>query len=223
MKKWLIIGSTVGIVALVGTLVWSAVAFAQGPQGNFFGRGGFGGGPAFFGRAGFMNKGDFGRGGFGGSIDHEALLAEALGITVEELQAAQEEAHANAIQQAVDEGLITEEEADLMTSRLELRTYLDREALTAEALGITLEELQQAQDEDKPLAVLIYELDLEPATVRTNMQTAYENGVQQAVSDGVISQDQADQILEGPGFGGRGFGRFGGHRGFDGPGGFGRR
>jgi hypothetical protein len=172
------------------------------------------GGPGEFGDGQF-----FGPGRLGGSIDRQALLAEALGITVEELQAAQEEANRAAIQQAVDEGLITQEEADSMLSRMALRSYLDREALLAEALGITEEELEAARSEGKPLMVLMYELELDPATVRTALQTAYEEAIQQAVTDGVITQEQADEILEsgGPGFGGPR--RFRG--GFGGPGRFG--
>jgi hypothetical protein len=231
MKKWLITGSVVSIVALVGVMAWSSLALAQGPGGggSFFGRGGIGAGPAM-GRSGFGEGPFFGHGQFGSTIDHEALLAEALGITVDELEAAQEQAHAAAIQQALDQGLITQEQADWMSSRMKLRDYLDRDALTAQALGITVEELQQARTDGKPLAVLIYELQLDPATVRINMQSAYEAAIQQAVTDGVITQEQADQILAGRGFGGRGgfagpggFGQFGGPRGFGRFGGFGRQ
>jgi len=235
MKKWLAIGSVIGSVALVGTLIWGAVAFAQGSQRSMpFGRGEFAGGPG--GPAGFMDgpegAGEFfggpaGRGGFGQSIDHQALLAEALGITVEQLEAAQEQAHTKAIEQAVAEGLITQEEADDMLSRMALRSYLDRDAITAEALGITVAELEQARADGKPMAVIIYELGLDRATIRTNMQAAHEAAIQRAVTDGVITQEQADEILNGQGRGG--FGQFGGRHGpgrsggFGGPGGFGPR
>jgi hypothetical protein len=205
-----------------------------------FGRGEFAGG--FGGPADFGDRpegaGEFfggparGRGGFGQSIDYQALLAEALGITVEELEAAQEQAHTKAIEQAVVEGLITQEEADDMVSRMALRSYLDRDAIMAEALGITVAELEQARADGKPMAVIIYELGLDRATLRTNMQAAHEAAIQRAVTDGVITQEQADEILngQGRGFGGPGgFGQFGGghgfgrHGGFGGPGGFGPR
>ena len=242
MKKWLIVGGLVLIVALVGTLALrSVIAFAQGPVGGgpFGGWGGPEGGarfgpgamgPGAMGPGLHMGQDEFGAGPlegpgmFGGQIDREALLAEALGITVEELRTAQEQANTAAVQQALDEGLITQEEADAMLSRIKLRNYLDREALMAEALGITVEELQAARAEGKPLGVLIYELQLDRATVRTAMRTAYEEAIAQAVTDGVITQEQADQMLEGPGFGPGGpggRGGFGGHRGgFGGPGGF---
>ncbi len=239
MKKWLKIGGIAGIIALVGAAALGAVAFAQGaagratfgPPGEGFGgpRSGFRAfheqGPGFAGDAdmGFRGGPHGGPAGFGGKIDREALLAEALGITVEELQAAQEQAQAAAIQQALDEGLITQEEADMMSARMALKSYLDRDVLTAKALGISEAELQAAKDEGKPLPVLMYELEIDPATMRTNMSNAHQEAIDQAVADGVITQEQADELQSGPkgGFGGF-HGRGGpGRGGPGGPGGFG--
>lgn len=235
MKKWLAIGGVIGVVALVGTLIWGAVAFAKGPQRNIaFGRGEFAGGPG--GPTDFMGGPEgadeffggpaLGRGGFGQSIDYQALLAEALGITVDQLEAAQEQAHTKAIEQAVSEGSITQDQADEMLSRMALQSYLDRDAIMAEALGISVADLEQARADGKPMAVVIYELGLDRATVRTNMQAAHEAAIQRAVTDGVITQEQADEILNGRGggFGGPGgFGQFGGGRGFGRQGGSGGR
>lgn len=231
MNKWLKIGMVAGAISL-GVLVLGLAAFVflrpasvsasgiarMAPQSIMAER--FNPGQNQFGK---MNRfGNFGRPGrFGGQIDFDALLADALGITEEELQAAYSQAHQAGVQQALDEGLITQEEADQILARHQLRNYLDRDELTATALGITTEELQAARDEGKPLSVLIYELGLEPATVRTNMQAAFEAAIQQAVTDGVISQEQADEILNAPG---RGFGPRGGfHHGRGGFGGFGWR
>ena len=61
----------------------------------------------------------------------------------------------------------------------------DLQALLAEELGISVEELESAQ------------------------QAAFAAAVAIAVEDGTITQEQADQILEGDGFLGRGFGRRG--------------
>ena len=222
MNKWLKIGTIIGGVVAAVVLI-GAVAFAFTPapvraqaaqqlmgrnfaafQGQFGPRGQFGG-PRGFGS------------GFGDRIDHDALLAEALGITVEELQAAKEQAHLAGIQQMIDEGFLTQPQADLMIARVKLNSYIDRDALTAKALGITVEELQAARDEGKPMFQLMQELGLDPAAVRTAMNTAYQEAVQQAVTDGVITQEQADIILSLPG---GGFGPGGGH-GRGGPGGFG--
>ena len=226
MKKWFIIGGIAGALVIgVAALGIAAFSFLPSPVNA---QEGFRNMPRMMsGRMPFEGRSQFGRMGpggpemFGGKIDREALLADALGITVEELQAAQDKAHEAAVQQAVDEGLITQDQADTMVAGYKLRNYVDRDAVMAKALGISVEELQAARDEGKPVAVIIYEQGLDPATLRTNMQSAYEETIQQAVADGVITQEQADKITAGAGFG---FGPdgFHGKGGFGGPrGGFG--
>lgn len=177
--------------------------------------------------------------------DHSALLAEVLGISEEELQAATTTARNAAIDQAVADGTITQEQADHMKEDDGGRGWgpmgkgTDYDAELAEALGITVEELQTAQAEvqDRLLdeAVAAGEITQEEADLMTarqalheylrdRMQSAYEEAVAQAVTDGVITQAQADQILseEGIGFPGMGGGPRGG-RGHGGPDGvFGR-
>lgn len=203
MKKWLKIGSIAGAIAL-GLVVLGIAAFvmlrpaaveAQNLPGTMFDGMAMNrfNGPGQFGP---MNQqGNFGRGGrFGGQIDYDSLLAEALGISVEELQAAREQADAVALQQAVEQGLISQEQADLMAARRQLVNYLDQDVLLAQALGISTEELQAALDEGKPPVVLAWEQGLDPAALRANLQTAHAEAMQQAVADGVITQEQADQL-----------------------------
>ena len=176
-----------------------------------------------------------------GSIDYRQLLADALGITVEELQAAHDQANQAAIAQAIEEGIITQEQADQMQARQALQSYLDREAIMAGALGMTVEELQAALagppgGGTKTFRDLLSELELDAATMRENMQAAFEAAIAQAVEDGVITQEQADALKDGPGWGlgpmgRRGFDRenkpapedWSGKEGFRGQGGFGGR
>jgi ribosomal protein S20 len=181
--------------------------------------------------------GRHGRGVQGAAGQDIELLAEALGITVEELQAAQEAAHAAAIEQAVTDGLLTQEQADQ-----------DKGAFLAEALGITEEALQAAMADvraarltelvesgaltqeqvDLMIARQAVEQYIDREALSETIQNAYQSAVEQAVADGVITQAQADRLLQsqpafgfngGPqGFGGgHGSHRFGGFRG--GPGG----
>lgn len=230
MIKWIKIGSIAGAIALGVTILGIAAfailqplsASANTPdlvnarsesrmmfRSNMAGR--FDQTQNHFGR--LDRFGSFGRGErFGGQIDYDSLLAEALGISVEELQAAREKANAAAIQQALDQGLITPDQANLMAARSQLVNYLDRDALLAKALGISTEELQAAYDEGKPLVVLAWELKIDQDTLRTNMQNAHTEAIQQAVTDGVITQEQAD-LLQKNQPGGIGFR---GHRGFGG-------
>jgi hypothetical protein len=167
---------------------------------------------------------------------NDELLAEALGITVEDLQAAHEEAAAAAIDQAVAEGLITEAQAEQLQERGAMGQFggfmhpffnladseIDPQALLAEALGITVEDLETAQASAQAAALAQAVEDgritqeqadqmqarqaLQPYR-QDRMQAAYTEAVQQALEEGVITQAQADQLLEegAPGhFGGRG-------------------
>jgi hypothetical protein len=63
--------------------------------------------------------------------DNSALLAEALGISEEELQAAKAEVQNRLLAEAVAAGEITQEEADLMAARLALQEYLRDRMQTA--------------------------------------------------------------------------------------------
>ena len=165
-------------------------------------------------------QGDFHRGGPGGISDQD--LADALGIEMADLQAAQEEATTAAINQAVSDGLITQAQADqLLANGVRGRHGLgwltangiDYEALLADALGIRADELQAAREEafntNLDQAVQDGTLTEEQANLirgeralfsnddfQTSMRSAFEAAVQQAVTNGVITQAQADQILQ---------------------------
>jgi polyhydroxyalkanoate synthesis regulator phasin len=172
-------------------------------------------------------------------------LATALGITVDELTAARQKAFSTALAQAVEQGLITQAQADELTSngtafpfgnRWEgwlAQNGFDFNALLADALGITVDKLQaayaQAYNTRIDQAVTDGKLTQEQAdlmkgqyalqndeTFQASMQSAYEAAIQQAVKDGVITQAQADLILKNSAKPG-----LGDFRGFDQPRGFG--
>ena len=159
--------------------------------------------------------------------DYEEMLAEALGISEEELEAAHEEARTAAIDQALEEGLITEEQAEQLREggrafRFGRRLHrafgspVDTDELLAEALGITVEELQEARSEVRAAqlealvetGVLTQEqADLIAAreavagfvdreALAAVIQDAYETAIQAALDAGAITQEQADQLLE---------------------------
>ncbi|MBE0699172.1 MAG: hypothetical protein IH586_19805 [Anaerolineaceae bacterium] len=166
-------------------------------------------------------------------------LATALGIDLTKLQEAQKTAAAEALKQAVSDGLITQKQADQFSSGNMRGGFpggmgwlaqngIDENALLAKALGITPDELQAARqkavDAKIDSAVASGSMTQEQADLikgrqalyadqkfQAGMQSAYEANIQQAVKDGVITQAQADQILkQGNIFTGRG--------GFEGPG-----
>lgn len=128
-----------------------------------------------------------GRFGIGGN--REALLAEALGISESDLQAAYLKAANAGLDQAVEKGLLTQTQADNLRQRLEAATAdgrgfrlggrgveflrggdIDGEALLADALGITVDDLQAAYAK------------------------AEASALSQAVADGQLTQDQADLV-----------------------------
>ncbi len=129
------------------------------------------------------------------AVDYQVLLAEELGITTDELTAAIDEAQATAVAQAVEDGKITQEQADWILALDELRSYLDPQALLAKALGVTTDELQAYLDEGKTLYEIVQELGLSATEVSDARYQAYKDALAQAVSDGVITQEQADRLL----------------------------
>lgn len=184
-----------------------------------------------------------GRGGYG--VTQESL-AEALGVTVDELQAAYQTATDKALEQAVAADLITQTQADLIKEReadffgMHLGGFMstgniDFQALLADALGISTDELQAAHTAARTTAiadaVAAGDLTQEQADLIlgrqalhssdafiTGMTAAYEQAINEALAAGTITQAQADALLanlETNGFmGGRGgFGMGGGMRG----------
>lgn len=168
-------------------------------------------------------------------VDDE-YLAEALGITTAELNTAQQQARDAALAAAVEQGLITQAQADAFQSDELPRPMgapwsgwlaengLNFDTFLAEALGISTDELAKARldaqaarldqavadgDITEEQALLIkarFSLS-NSAEFQASLQSAYEAALQQAVADGLITQEQADLLLQENGaFGLRGFG-----------------
>ena len=158
---------------------------------------------------------------------YDQTLADELDITVEELVAAQEAARQTLLQQAVAEGNITQEQADAIISGEGLRSVMSEifnadtvKTAVADALGMSVEELDAAQAAGKRLSDIASEQGVALSAVQEAVQAAHKAAITQAVADGLLTQQQADQLQNrGPGFGGRGGfgGPRGNHGGFGGP------
>jgi hypothetical protein len=162
--------------------------------------------------------------GLGGGQNDE-YLAKALGITVDELNAAYTKAQEAALVQAVEKGLITQTQADQLKSKGDVFPFggrwagwlsqngIDFKALLADALGISAEQLDtallQAFNARIDQAVADGKMTQEQADLAKGwhalqansdyqgaMQAAFEAAVKQAVADGVITQAQAELILQ---------------------------
>lgn len=164
-----------------------------------------------------------GKGPFGGYTKQD--LADALGITTDALNTAYQEAYAAALKDAVSKGLITQAQADQLSTNGSVFPFgkrwdswlaqngIDFNTYLAEALGINVDELnaayQTAFNANIDQAVTDGKLTQDQAdllkgeyalyndsTFQSGMQSAYTAAVNQAVSSGVITQAQADQILK---------------------------
>ena len=164
-----------------------------------------------------------------GPVENSQYLADALGITQDELAAARTKAHEAAIAQAVKDGLITQEQADAMLNktgdgtrgvRIDLRgANIDQEKLLADALGISVEKLQAAEETAAKAELAQAVTDGRITQEQADQITAeralqkyitekgfFKSAVESAVSAGVITQAQADTILSKMPQGGFGFG-----------------
>lgn len=160
-----------------------------------------------------------------------ALIAAELGVTVEELEAAQDAVQEAMLAQLVEDGTITQEQLDEMLEMKALRELAqdifsrdDAQAVIAEQLGLTVEELAAARDEGTSVSELADAQGIDLETLMTAVSDARTAAFEQAVTDGSLTQEQADLLLSqrGPhfGFGGHGGHGHGGHGGMRG-GGFG--
>lgn len=147
-------------------------------------------------------------------------IADEQGVSMEEIMEAKQAVVTDAINQAVADGELTQEEADEIFAHMALRETVKElkqspevmEAV-ADALGISVDELEAAREEGTKLHELADAQGVDIATVKEAGKVAFETAVNDAVADGSLTQEQADDILSGEGCnGGRG-GRNGGPRG----------
>jgi hypothetical protein len=205
--------TSVAIIALIAVLVMAAGGVAVLAQDDApdnpalpSGRGSFHGHGGYHGRDQGANDED---------------LAEALGITAEELQAARQKVYADRLRQAVEDGTLTQDQANTLLAMQALKGYLDHGAIMAQALGLSLEEFDAANEDGTALRDLL--ADITPADLQERMQSAVEDAVQQAVEDNVITAEQAALVLERLQDGLDMRGAYGDHHGFGGHRGFGGR
>jgi len=150
-KQWLAAGMLVGALVLAALATAPMSAFAQTDGGSSD--------QPVAPAMPWMRGGMHGFGAGGMHAEFQASLAEALGITVDELQAAHFKAHNAMIDKAVDEGTLTQEQADLMKAHHALMQYdaaenvqsfedalkaaVDAGAITQEQADLLLEQQEQ--------------------------------------------------------------------------------
>ncbi|VAW40192.1 hypothetical protein MNBD_CHLOROFLEXI01-49, partial [hydrothermal vent metagenome] len=169
-------------------------------------------------------------------VDWDALAADALDITIDDLYAAYDDgksiadlaaeqnvapqtvaaavvtAETELINQLVADEAISQEEADewlqYVAEDAEFYVneswdmdfmdveFVDWDALAANALGITVDELYAAYEDDKSIADLAAEQSVDPQTIVAALVTAETELINQLVADEAISQEEADEWLQ---------------------------
>jgi hypothetical protein len=185
------------------------------------------------------DPGPYGRGFRGMRGRQPQALADALGITVEEVHGALAETVAELaesqdmslqeivdaliapviehIQQAVEDGRLTQEQADEQIAQMEENTLQGLESgswfsmggngfggrpggpqleLLAEALGMTVEELREAIADGQTIAELAEAQDVTLEDIVDALAAPMIERIQQAVEDGRLTQEQADAQIE---------------------------
>jgi uncharacterized protein YidB (DUF937 family) len=138
----------------------------------------------------------------------EDLVADA-GLTEDEFKAALEAAFPDAVAAALADGAITEEEAEAILERGfrpggkggkgghgggPLGDYI--KDASADILGLTVEELEAAREAGTTREELLDNAGLTEDEFKQAMEDALPGILDQAVEDGVITAEQAEQIEE---------------------------
>ncbi|MFC2054659.1 hypothetical protein ACFLV7_10275, partial [Chloroflexota bacterium] len=139
------------------------------------------------------------------------MLVDELGLDITDVKTALQAARADLIQQAVADGSITQEQADRMLDRQSKQNGFGRagkgrfglkdkdgtvwQTTLAEVLGISVEQIEEALADGETIRTLVDELGLNITDVKTALQAARAEMLQQAVAEGKITQEQADRML----------------------------
>jgi hypothetical protein len=191
MKRFWKFAGIATLVAILGVAAVGAVAYAQ----------------------------DDGSGGpfdFGGRF--REAVANILGVTVDEYDAAVEQAQAQVVDEALEEGWLTEDQAERMRERMDeglgprgmdkgfmgpREGFMGRGGdsllgMIAEELDMSVRDLvAELEDGDgKTLAEVASENGVDAEAIAKDYLAQLEEDLTQAVADGKITQNQADWMLQ---------------------------
>jgi len=146
---------------------------------------------------------------------HEAI-ANILGISVEKYDAAVESAKEQVLKQAVEEGWLTQKQADMLKERLNLEwegPWMGKRfgfwggrgcgglggtsllSIAADKLGMSLDDLIEEFKQGKSISDVAKEKGVDPQTIADEYLAKYKEKLDEAVKDERITQKQADLML----------------------------
>jgi hypothetical protein len=142
---------------------------------------------------------------------YEEALAGELGIDVQTLRNAQQAALDQVLQDAVASGRITQEKADKIKEHPKLAraamlkhgaeriraAFGDIFAAASNALGMTTDELKTELRSGKSIAQIASEENVPLSDVKAAVTAEVTTRVNEAVANGNLTQEQADEILSG--------------------------
>ena len=134
-----------------------------------------------------------------------AKVAEKLGVTEEELQTAIDEARTETLDEAVDEGLLTEKQAErLQEGDFPFRGFGGRMwhghgdvmGAAAEVLGMTQADLMEQLKDGNSLAEVAEAQGKDLEAFKTELLAQVKTQLDELVADGDLTQEQADDIYQ---------------------------
>jgi hypothetical protein len=189
MKRLWKLAGVATLVAILGVAALGAVAYAQDDEGSPF---------------------DF-RGKF------REAVASALGVSVEEYDAAVDQAQEQVVGEAVSEGWLTEEQAELMQWRMDQAPGAGMRGMgkgmrgfgpgprgggdnlvsvAADELGMSLTDLLTELQAGKSIAVVAAEKGMDVQAIADAYLAQLKENLDESVAEGKITQKQADYALE---------------------------
>jgi hypothetical protein len=189
MKRFWKLAGIATLVAILGVAAIGTVAFAQDDDS---------GGP--------FN--------FGARI--KELVADALGISVEQYESILEQARGQVVDEALEEGWLTEDQVEKMQEHMEQRAEGGRMGkgfmapgmgpmgrgdaslanVAAEKLGLSLEDLRAELQDGKSIADVAAEKGVNTQDIIDAYLAELETSLTEQVTEGKITQKQADWMLE---------------------------
>lgn len=192
MKRFWKIGGIAALVAILGLVAVGAVAYAQDDDGSTL--------PFDFGQR------------------FKEAIAEILGISVEDYDAAVDQAQERVVGDAVTEGWLTEDQAEMLQWRMEQAPGLGMRGMgkgmprfemhgmfgpgdnlisvAADELDMSQTDLLTALQDGKSIADVAEEQGVEPQAIVDAYLDQLAEDLNEAVADGRITQKQADYQLE---------------------------
>ncbi|MGB9879614.1 MAG: hypothetical protein ACPLRM_02515 [Anaerolineae bacterium] len=146
---------------------------------------------------------------------HEAI-ASILGISVEKYDAAVESAKEQVLKQAVEEGWLTQKQADALKERFEMQwegPWMGKGfrfwggcgcggpggtslfSIAADKLGMSLDDLIEEFKQGKSISDVAKEKGIDPQTIADEYLAKYKEKLDEAVKAERITQKQADLML----------------------------